>query len=219
MTTTYTDNASVLSTSISDILTTSYDDGPSDVNGLHDLQDSNSASTMHVSSTQSPAILTKDNADKVQTYVIVAVGLLFNFTALVVYTKAGCNRRRTTPVMLITTLAWMDCLAILSYIGRSGLKPLIRDDQPQVYCNIFGFITNFYPFASGFIVMLMSVERYTALVTPYRYHRRFTKFRTTGAVLFLVCAAALIGALPFFGVGSYQRVYKSSLLFLSISCL
>ncbi|XP_041463323.1 prostaglandin E2 receptor EP2 subtype-like [Lytechinus variegatus] len=207
---TYT--SSMLPTWTSDIvLTTSYDERPSDSDDF--LGDSTMIPTINATTTQSPPLLIKDNAGKIQTYTIVALGILLNFITLVMYTKTGCSRRRrTTPIMLITALAWIDSLAILSYLGRTGLKPVLHRDKPRIYCNIFGFITNFYPFASGFVVTLMSVERYTALVTPYRYHKIFTHCRTGGAVVFLMLAAAFIGALPLFGIGSYERVPFHGLL-------
>ncbi|XP_072178819.1 prostaglandin E2 receptor EP2 subtype-like [Diadema setosum] len=146
------------------------------------------------------------NPARIQTYLTIVTGLFCNVMAVVVYTRPGCGRRLTPFTLLITTLSWVDLAAMLSYLVRKGVNAVIADATHPAYCDLFGFLTNFYPIASGCMTALLSVERYTALVKPFKYQNLFAVTKVRCMTMVMLCMSALIASLPFLRIGSYQRV-------------
>ncbi|XP_022103498.1 rhodopsin, GQ-coupled-like [Acanthaster planci] len=146
-------------------------------------------------------------SNTIQTYCILSSGFLLNLIAAFTWTRPGClPRQRTCPTIIRAALVWVDLLSITGYIIRGGLTPALKSFNYNLFCDIFGFTNTMFSLTSGMIAGVMSVDRFAALSTPFKYKSRFTPRRITLAILLAVVLSALVGSLPFLGIGSYRPI-------------
>ncbi|XP_033109836.1 prostaglandin F2-alpha receptor-like [Anneissia japonica] len=141
-----------------------------------------------------------NNSHNILSAIILAAGFIANLVAVVFLYKHLQKHKEANHIILLFTLIMVDFICIALYILRRILRNFVS-------CNLFGFTNYLFPLASGSMSSLMCFERCISLSMPYRYGNYFqpkkTKFYAVAILGLMVC----VSALPFVGVGSYDKIF------------
>ncbi|XP_071500289.1 oxytocin receptor-like isoform X2 [Diadema antillarum] len=154
-------------------------------------------------STQSPF----PHTGSLITLAVMIFAAISNTLALIVISRARLEKKNRSkenvPAFFVKSMVTVDLLSALLTIFEKGLNFTFGDTV--IICNFLyaSLLTMF--FASGFINILMSLERSIAFCAPFLYLKSMTVRRAKKATFLLITVATVIGILPVMGVGSYVR--------------
>ena len=142
-------------------------------------------------------------------------GAVGNIIALVVLLKSKKENRRTIFYRLVGLLAFVD---LCGTIATSPVTLLQYAHFPNWYggdalCHYFSFMLIFFGFATMFLVAIMALDRYVALLHPYFYAGFVTKRKTIYILLILFFISVAISSLPLIGVGKNVQHYPGTWCF------
>ncbi|XP_033737500.1 prostaglandin E2 receptor EP4 subtype-like [Pecten maximus] len=151
--------------------------------------------------------------------VMFTAGVTGNVLALIVLIKSPKEQRRSVFYRLVGVLALTDLLGICAtspvtfmvYANQIRLK-----EKPQI-CNYSSFMMIFFGFATVFVVAVMGVERYLALMHPFLYNEKVTTSKVTQTLIGFFVAALILGSLPLLGLGSNIVHYPDTWCFFNFN--
>ncbi|XP_021362598.1 prostaglandin E2 receptor EP4 subtype-like [Mizuhopecten yessoensis] len=151
--------------------------------------------------------------------IMFATGVTGNVLALIVLIKSPNEQRRSVFYRLVGVLALTDLLGICAtspvpfmvYGNQIRLK-----ERPQI-CNYSSFMMIFFGFATVFVVAVMGVERYLALMHPFLYSEKVTTSKVTQTLIGFFVAALILGSLPLLGLGSNIVHYPGTWCFFNFN--
>lgn len=124
--------------------------------------------------------------------------------------------RRTVSVtkFLLINLSFADlCLALFLFIlvsasthTHGSYYNYVKEWQFGGGCSLAGFLAIFSSQLSMFVLMVITIERYFAIVHAMHFHRRVTMFHATLGMGISWTVSLLFAVLPLAGVNSYTEV-------------
>lgn len=144
-----------------------------------------------------------------------AAGAIGNMTALIVLFKSKKENRRTIFYRLVGLLAIVD---LFGTISTSPVTFLQYAHFPHWYggdhlCNYFSFMLIFSGLSTMFVVAIMALDRYIALMHPYFYAGFVTKRKAVYILSSLFIFSIAISSLPLIGVGKNVLHYPGTWCF------
>lgn len=151
--------------------------------------------------------------------VMFSAGVTGNILALLVLIKSPKEQRRSVFYKLVGVLALTDLLGIcvtspvtfLVYANQIRLK-----EKPQL-CDYSSFMMIFFGFATVFVVAVMGVERYLALMHPFLYSEKVTTLKMTQTIIGFFVAAVILASLPLLGLGRNVVHYPDTWCFFNFN--
>ena len=147
------------------------------------------------------------NDIQISLYFTGTLAVVFNLLVVVVTAKSK-SLRQNVPMLLVASMSLGDLMNGLYVISlaavRRSLSMTAFVRHVSHICPYIGFLWALGQSASALTSLVVTTERYFAIVFSLRPHLRM---RTKGALVCLVvCSvlAVLMGALPHIGVGSYN---------------
>ncbi|XP_072169934.1 prostaglandin E2 receptor EP3 subtype-like [Diadema setosum] len=155
-------------------------------------------------STQSPLSITST----LIILVVMVIAAITNILALIVISRARLEKKNRSkenvPAFLVKSMVIVDLLSALGTIVEKLLAFMFG--VTAIMCNLLFASMLTMSFSSGFINILMSLERSIAFCAPFFYLKSVTMRRAKIATFSLITVATVIGILPVLGVGSYVRL-------------
>ncbi|XP_077977495.1 prostaglandin E2 receptor EP2 subtype-like [Glandiceps talaboti] len=140
---------------------------------------------------------------RIQSILILLIGLFANI--MIVYLLSNYTLPSSfMPLFFLKVLAWVDLTSLILFLLRAILSSVIKKLNFTFYCNLNVFTNGFLPYISGFIAMLMSIERFLAFKYPFFYHRNVNRKVAIASVVIVILLVTIITGLPFLGIGSYH---------------
>lgn len=142
-------------------------------------------------------------------------GVVGNVTALLVLLSSKKESRQTLFYRLVGLLAFID---LLGTITTSPVTFVQYSQFPNWYggqnlCNYFSFMLIFFGLATMFIVSVMALDRYIALLHPYFYAGFMSKRKSCIILLALFTLSIVIAILPLTGVNKNVIHYPGTWCF------
>ncbi|CAH1792375.1 unnamed protein product [Owenia fusiformis] len=162
----------------------------------------NDSVTAHTSAVR--AIFASDEyktADAIYVYftpIIIVAGLIGNTLSFLVMTRPR-NRRNSTSVYM-SGLAVIDNLQILALASHWIVKCLMPDTLTDSFCKVFAYMVGTFGECSIWIVVAMTMDRFTAVWYPLRAHAWCTATRAK-RVLAILCPVLAVRAIHVYFVG------------------
>ena len=131
-------------------------------------------------------------------------GVFGNSLALIVLFVSSKSRKRSIFYRLVGFLSFMDLIGTLA-LSPVTLLQYSRSDRwygGQPLCDYFSFMMIFFGFSTMFIVAVMALDRYVALIHPYVYASKFSWTRIKIITGSLLLFTAIFASLPVLGVGT-----------------
>ena len=134
------------------------------------------------------------------------IGFCANILAL--YIIKRCQKLRDfnsneVTGTLLNYLLVIDALATATFAARNFSRDWLMTQT--FYCDLTYTTSLFFSWCTGFINMLLCVERCLALAAPFWYYSFATALKAHLVALCTVVATLLLCLLPVFGLGSYRK--------------
>ena len=151
--------------------------------------------------------------------ILTSISWLFSIIALLGNAMVFCVlmlSRRTVSVtkFLLVNLSFADlCLALYLFILVSASSHThgnyynyVREWQYGGGCSVAGFLAIFSSQLSMLVLVIITVERYFAIVHAMHFHRRVSMNHAAIGMVIAWCISLLMAILPLVGVNSYNEV-------------
>ena len=146
-----------------------------------------------------------------------ALGVIGNLIALVVLVTSAKSHKWKPFYRLVGGLALTDGGGIL-LVYPTVMVRYATDftyDFPKILCNYSCFIYTFTLISSAMIVCAMSLDRFLAILYPFRYNTAGKERRTNITLIVIWIIGTAISCLPLLGLGSSFNYYPGSWCFLN----
>ena len=146
-----------------------------------------------------------------------ALGVIGNLIALVVLVTSAKSHKWRPFDRLVGGLALTDGGGIL-LVYPTVMVRYATDftyDFPKILCNYSCFIYTFTLISSAMIVCAMSLDRFLAILFPFRYNTAGKERRTNIMLMVIWIIGIIISCLPLIGLGSSFNYYPGSWCFLN----
>ena len=145
------------------------------------------------------------------------LGVIGNLIALVVLVTSAKSHKWKPFYRLVGGLALTDGGGIL-LVYPTVMVRYATDftyDFPKILCNYSCFIYTFTLISSAMIVCAMSLDRFLAILYPFRYNTAGKERRTNITLIVIWIIGTAISCLPLLGLGSSFNYYPGSWCFLN----
>ncbi|XP_030572470.1 prostaglandin D2 receptor [Drosophila novamexicana] len=136
--------------------------------------------------------------------IVMGIGVLGNFLALIILARKKHNKNSKYTFML-RCLATNDLVGLLGMSGAALLKYSFPELVPfflRLDC-VGHVLWRFFGVNSGCIAAVMAAERCMALARPFIYHKHITYELIQKSIRSILLVAAIVTFLPFVGFGAY----------------
>ena len=148
----------------------------------------------------------------VLSWIVAIVALVGN--AIVFSVLLLSRRTLTVTKFLLINLSFADlCLALYLFIlvsasthTQGSYYNYVKEWQYGGGCDLSGFIAIFSSQFSVLVLIVITVERYVAIVYAMHFHRRVQMIHARVAILVCWLIALILAILPLLGVNSYREV-------------
>lgn len=142
-------------------------------------------------------------------YGTIILGLVIHILALIAshYSKKystvdGQSPRQTLPIFLFKSLLTIDFSALIVSLMQGILRPIFR--RWEFFCDVSIAASIYFLWISGFLNILMFLDRCLVLMAPYTYTNVATLAKAKMVVTTLVIGTFGLCCLPMVGFGSYK---------------
>ncbi|KAK3089783.1 hypothetical protein FSP39_006491 [Pinctada imbricata] len=147
--------------------------------------------------------------------VMFGAGVLGNGLALLVLFLSTKTKKRTVFYRLVGLLGVVDLAGTVA-LSPVTLLQYSRHDRwygGQPLCDYYSYMMIFFGFTTMFIVAIMALDRYLALIHPYFYASKMSWTRIKVGLAVLTAFAAIFAFLPIIGLGSNVVHYPNTWCF------
>nr|KAG5714092.1 hypothetical protein BaRGS_020420 [Batillaria attramentaria] len=147
--------------------------------------------------------------------IMFASGVLGNVVALLVLWRSRKENARSVFYRLVAALAVTDLFGTLA-VSPVTILVYSKDRQwvgGQPLCDYFSFMMIFAGLATVLVVGAMAIERYLAILHPYKYELYVSPHKVKYVMVVIWVTSTLISCLPLVGLGRNVQHYPGTWCF------